>query len=216
VSTKRDYKPDTTWKKRRRVRRQGFVVVALVLVGLFASLLAYISDDSPSAQLSETSRPVALPPVANTRPLSEPLPSKPADAPAPKYDFYRVLPERELVIRKDELGNQKSAKTRKPALPEQSADTAEDASPKATRNPASTPDRYVIQAGSFRKYADADRLKAALAFMGIKAHIVEGTGKAGGTWHRVRIGPVKGRQEANALRKRLSDNNIPSIALKTK
>ena len=34
VSTKRDYKPNSTWKNRRNVRRQGLFVITLALVGL--------------------------------------------------------------------------------------------------------------------------------------------------------------------------------------
>ena len=53
MSIRRDYKPASTWQRRRQVvRRHGLLVITLVLIGLFAGLLAYIrqgGQPSPSA-----------------------------------------------------------------------------------------------------------------------------------------------------------------------
>jgi cell division protein FtsN len=56
---------------------------------------------------------------------------------------------------------------------------------------------YVLQAGAFQELARADLLKAALADLtGRPAYVVKVSGDA---LYRVRIGPVKGRPEAERL-----------------
>ncbi|MDQ2693977.1 MAG: SPOR domain-containing protein [Pseudomonadota bacterium] len=75
---------------------------------------------------------------------------------------------------------------------------------------------YVLQAGAFRRTADADRRKASLALLGIEARVETGTGSGGEVWHRVRIGPFATAGEAQAMRRRLHNNNIQSITLKAR
>ncbi len=220
MSTKRDYKPDTTWKARRRVRRQGLFVIALALVGLLGSLVAYISEDSQNDQATSLSQSPADD-AATTTAVKQAPPPEPA-RPKPKYDFYQVLPERELVIRGDELNNQAPAKIGKPIPPEQPEQPEQSAmATPAKPTPPSQPSRskntqrYVVQAGSFRRYTDADRRKASLAFLGIKAYIEVGTSNNGTRLHRVRIGPLANKQQADNLKQRLRANNIQAIALRS-
>ena len=67
--------------------------------------------------------------------------------------------------------------------------------------------------GSFRAASDAEQLKARLALIGIVAQVqtvtVDDT-----TWHRVRVGPVASAREADAMRERLQQNDIPSLVMK--
>ena len=220
MSTKRDYKPDTTWKARRRVRRQGLFVIALALVGLLGSLVAYISEDSQNGQATFPSQS-SSDDTATATAAKQTSPPEPA-RPKPKYDFYQVLSERELVIRGDELSNQAPAKVGKPIpseqpeQPEQSA-MATPAKPKPPPQPTRSKgaQRYVVQAGSFRRYTDADHRKASLAFLGIKAYIEVGTSNDGTRLHRVRIGPLANKQQADNLKQRLRANNIQAIALQS-
>ena len=71
----------------------------------------------------------------------------------------------------------------------------------------------MIQAGSFRNHADADRRKASLALLGISSRIEIAAGPDNTTWHRVRIGPLKNSSEAQTLRRRLEKNDIQCIAI---
>jgi hypothetical protein len=99
VSIKPDYKPDQTWKARRQVRFYGFLIITLILIGLFSSLLAYISKHPPGGteltlppvQQELTAPPRPQPPASQTDPAVR-QPNK------PKYDFYKLLPERQLNI----------------------------------------------------------------------------------------------------------------------
>lgn len=206
----RDYKPDNTWKKRRRVRLHGLVLVALVLIVLIGGVWAWFGggDDQPALV------PATAPPPAREQPQPIALPDKPK----PKYDFYSELPRRQVEIGREEITPPKpAAEPTPPRPPSQPAAAApKPAAPAASRQappPSKSRGRYVVQAGSFSSYAKADRQKAALAMLGIEARIESGTGSNNTTLHRVRIGPIDDAEKVRALRLRLQQNNIPSIAI---
>ena len=102
MSIRRDYKPAANRQRRRqKVRRNGLLVLTLVLIGLFGGLLAYIKGDRNQASAPEVATPtqrpapavVSAPPkVAAPEPVSEPAPAR------PKYDFYTELPKRQVEI----------------------------------------------------------------------------------------------------------------------
>jgi cell division protein FtsN len=109
------------------------------------------------------------------------------------YDFFTVLPEMEVVVPEQEL----SAKNRPAETPAAQADTGS----------------YLLQVGSFRDNSDAEQFKARLALLGVAAQIQSVTVNDA-TWHRVRVGPVKGVQAADEMRTRLAKNGIESLVMK--
>ncbi len=108
----------------------------------------------------------------------------------PRYDFFTVLPEMEVVVPEQEL--------RREAAP-------------ATTNSAQQ--SYILQVGSFRNAADAEQMKAQLALLGSVATVQTVTVDKQ-TWHRVRIGPFKGARRADEMRRMLSDNQIDTLVMK--
>ena len=109
MSIRRDYKPASTWQRRRQsARRHGLLVVTLVLVGLFGGLLAYIKGDRtlhPAVSTAAPSQPrhrPAAPLHPNRRP--PPLKSYPRrsslntiftpNCPSDRSTFNRTLPVR--------------------------------------------------------------------------------------------------------------------------
>lgn len=74
--------------------------------------------------------------------------------------------------------------------------------------------RYLIQAGTFREERHADTLRARLALLGLSAQTETLAGNGTLARHRVRVGPIDGRQEANRLMARLRDNEINAILLR--
>ncbi|MGV6852535.1 MAG: SPOR domain-containing protein, partial [bacterium] len=68
------------------------------------------------------------------------------------------------------------------------------AKPQQSKSPTSNK-QYFVQAGSFAKYADADAVKAELAFTGLVANVVK-TSIKGKTWYRVVLGPYSGKRKA--------------------
>jgi len=119
--------------------------------------------------------------------------AEPAKPKKPRYDFFTVLPEMEVVVPEQELSRKA----------EPAPDTA----------PASTQDSYILQVGSFRNAADAEQMKARLALLGSIANVQTVTVN-GQTWHRVRIGPFKGARMADEKRRMLSDNQIDTLVMK--
>ncbi|WP_435100975.1 SPOR domain-containing protein [Arhodomonas sp. AD133] len=173
--------------------------------------------------------------------FDEPARERPADdTPAeskkdkPRFEFYRLLPEQEVEVPSDNEGSETS-NTRPPKRPEPE--------PQPAREPTTTPERdqrataagsdapgndtettasadtgsnqrYLLQAGSFRNAADADRMKAKLALLGVEVRIQKVELAGGELWHRVRIGPYGERARVNRIRQRLQDNGVETILLK--
>lgn len=63
----------------------------------------------------------------------------------------------------------------------------------------------LMQCGSFRKRADAERLKAAIAMQGLESEIYPSNG---GTWYRVVLGPYETKRAAEADRHTLQRASI--------
>ncbi len=214
MSSRRDYKLGSSWQNRRRLRLHGLLVLTLVVVGLFGSLLAYVRSKS-------TPEPARIQSAVSQEKKVEPArPAEPAPASSlavkPKYDFYKVLPERKLVIA-NQSGQHPAAK------PGQGVPPVELISRSQATNPPGatgrTPEQkgaaekktgaYTLHAGSFRDRAEADRRKASLLAMGVQARVETITGADGGKIHQVRIGPVRDAAAMKTLKQRLQQNNIP-------
>ena len=120
--------------------------------------------------------------------------SKPEAKPdKPRYDFFTVLPEMEVVVPEQELQEYNQ--------------------PQSPQTPQTDTESYLLQVGSFRQASDAEQMKARLALLGITAKI-QTVIVNGATWHRVRIGPVTGARQADELRQRLSANGIDCLVMK--
>ncbi|MFQ5993516.1 MAG: SPOR domain-containing protein [Acidiferrobacterales bacterium] len=123
---------------------------------------------------------------------------EPASAPTtktakPKFDFYTILPEIETVMPESE-----PARATRPA--------------KVTSQKKNV--SYVLQAGSFAKFEDADRLKARLALNGLVASIQRVTIQGKGEYHRVRLGPYDNLKELDVTNRRLNELGIRALRLK--
>ncbi|MGB5468273.1 MAG: SPOR domain-containing protein, partial [Sedimenticolaceae bacterium] len=128
-------------------------------------------------------------------PQGKPQPAARSEAPPPKprFDFYNMLPEMEVVVPDEEL---EPAATAAPT-------------PAATR--AAT---YLLQVGSFRRNEDADRLKAQLALLGFEAKVERARINAQDTRYRVRSGPYRDTQAVNKARQRLVENGFSGIVIR--
>ncbi len=137
------------------------------------------------------------PPAAGAPPIA---PAEQASRPAPQFEFYRLLPQQEVVVPEPE-----------PLPPRE---TAGEPGERPAIESASASARYLLQAGSFRSGEDAERLKARLALLGIEAGIQTVELAGGETWHRVRVGPLPAGERLNQIRARLERNAIDTILLK--
>jgi len=119
-----------------------------------------------------------------------------AEPKKPRYDFFTVLPEMEVVVPEQELSSK-----------------ANKAGPVSDTAANTVQDNYILQAGSFRNASDAEQMKAQLALLGSMATVQKVTVN-GQTWHRVRVGPFRGAREANEMRRMLADNQIDTLVMK--
>jgi cell division protein FtsN len=109
-----------------------------------------------------------------------------------KYDFYEMLPNFEVVV------------------PEKDKEVKRDltATAKVERQGV-----YVLQAGSYRNEADADRVRAQLSMQGIDAK-VQRVAVDSDVWHRVRIGPITKLDDLNKLRKQLKAADVDALVIR--
>ena len=110
------------------------------------------------------------------------------------------MPKIELISRQGRSSD-KPAAAKPAAAPAQTANTAPSGS-------------WMIQAGAYSTFDDADRVRAKLAIMGIRARVEAGVSN-NKPIHRVRIGPLLSKSVAENLNRQLSENNIPALLLKT-
>lgn len=121
----------------------------------------------------------------------EPAAAEPEEPAEQRFDFYEMLPNFEVVI------------------PEQETNVSRDTQKAAVVQPGI----YVLQAGSFTDFEDADRRRAQLALQGIESRIQRVT-IDDKTYHRVRIGPTNDLDELNRLRNRLKAANIDVLRIR--
>jgi len=113
-----------------------------------------------------------------------------------RYDFYTILPETETL------------------LPSRAARSAGSAT-RSERPEAGV--SYVLQAGSFNNFKEADELKARLALAGMVAQIQKVSIEGRGDYYRVRLGPYDRLDKLDAAEQRLKQLGITrTLALKVK
>lgn len=168
----------------------GLLVGAIVTVGLLLR-----GQWSEAGNLLPRPNPEARAPVASEEPVAQDAP----EPKKPKYEFYDVLRDKEVIIPDAELSAQAQAEADKPA---------EEAAPEATDGP-----RYLIQAGAFRSSSDAEALKARIALTGEVAR-VESAEIQGGTIYRVRLGPYPNASTLAAAKQALGSHGIDAVAIR--
>lgn len=160
-------------------------MLAGLAIGLFVAFLIYLRNlPSPEALEKQAGQPV----------------EDKSGRPKPVFNFYEILPELEVIV------------------PELEVSVRKDDQPPQPEPPAPTPqlqqgEKFILQAGSFNQFEEADKLKAHLALLGVEAQIQK-VSVDNKTWHRVRIGPFTDRQSLNVTRRRLKENDIEAITLK--
>jgi cell division septation protein DedD len=198
----------------RRNGGSGFPGWAWLLIGLLLGAAGFAAYSlrghwsSPTSLLPQPN-PDARPPASSDdgTPVAEPV-----EKPRPKYDFYTLLPEKEVVIPDAELEARARAEAaRRAAAANVPATTATTPASPATAptEPATTGsgERYLIQAGAFRGSNEAEALKAQIALTGEVARI-ESAEINGVTVYRVRMGPYPDASALAAAKQALAAHGI--------
>lgn len=190
----RDYKHRRKSSRKSKPSRSWLWFVAGVLIGVAGTLFAEFQEYFSAEGVVQAVRDAA----SSDRPEAsaegkEQKPEKKAKR--PRFEFYTMLPEMEVVVPEHELTGTSTA---------------------ASQRAESDDVTYVLQAGSFRKLAQADRLKAELALIGMPAQIQTVSIEGGTKWHRVRVGPFTNLQALNEARSELQSNGLKVMVLKVR
>lgn len=154
-------------------------ISAVVLVVYFSGV--GLKDVAPKQIVQVITKPVE--PEKITKPV-EPKPTQ--------FDFYTILPEKEVVVPEYEI------KTR----------TREE------RVGVAKTTQYVMQAGSYNARKEAEKMQAKLSSMGIEAKIQ--TAKVDNTIrYRVKMGPFAQIASVNTINARLKQSGIDVIVTET-
>ena len=150
-----------------------------IVTGLFIAFLYHLTGVRTPAHKAEPPKKAVAQPAK----------------PKQKYDFYTLLPDKEVV------------------QPDSTRDKDKD-KPKPNQ-PAGKPETFLIQTGSFRTKDEADHRRAELILLGldVKVQQVELGDEA---WHRVQLGPFDTQDKLDAARTTLRDNHIEHILVRLK
>ena len=183
----RDYKT----KRRKNTGFSGWMgVLCGLAVGLGVAGIVYIKDHRPDAQIARLAKPDKKKSRGNEVPGAETADSG-AEEPAKSYDFYDMLPKFEVVVPEKE----------------------KDVRPDIKSVPETRRGTYVLQAGSYKNFADADRVRAKLALQGVESK-VQKVSVDNDTWHRIRIGPISKLDELNRLRQILRKADVDVLVIR--
>lgn len=186
-------------RKRKRSRKKtqqeypGWVWMLFGLsIGLSVAFAIYMKDREASGQARSVAPAPA--PAHTASAIGDDAAAeapKPEDQPEHRFDFYDMLPNFEVII------------------PEQEPDVHQDTG----QEPIEQPGVYVLQAGSFSDFSDADRRRAELALLGVESRI-QRVSIDDRTYHRVRIGPTRDLDHLNMLRARLRQADIDVLRIR--
>lgn len=212
-------------RSKNQARRNGGSAMpgwAWLLIGLLVGALAisaWLLRDrwQQSGSLLPQPNPNAQAPAATDAGVVVATPEKKKM----QYDFFYILPEKEVVIPDAELAEQAQAEARKQAEAQAEAQAAvtatgdtppvappaTPAAPVASASTQSDGSRYLLQAGAFRGIDEAEALKAQIALSGEVARIETAEIK-GTTVYRVRMGPYASASALAAAKQALVSHGI--------
>jgi cell division protein FtsN len=155
---------------------------------------------------------------AGKSPANKPANNEPTK---PKYDFYTLLPESEVILPPQAI-EPPTPPAQKPVTPEEAAkiDAARAEAalngqvppppPVVAKGPVTS--QFFLQAGSFRRKDDADSLRAQIILLGQNVKVESGTVREE-TWHRVLVGPFATRDQLGQAQKSLAASGFSNLLL---
>jgi len=165
-----------------------------LIAGLFVAFLVFLQM---RPQQMDGSQNVVLekPAEAASRELhrvrEKPIPPPPK----PRFDFYNLLPEMEVIVPEQEISGTQTHEGVKQV---------------------EKPGTYLLQAGSFRSQQQADQLRAKLALLGLETSLQTVSINSTQAWHRVRVGPFNNLKDLNEARSLLKKNGVDAILIRLK
>lgn len=172
----------------------GLLAITLLLLGGLGYGLYHLTKVTPE----KVDTPISS---ISKQEIHKPQPKKPVPKPAvveksvenqdkKRFEFYEMLEKSEV-------------------------ETSQVDAYKSTPKDAKSQHSYLLQAGSFKIKADAERMRAQLILMGLpNVHTSPSTSKDGSTWYRVRTGPFDNRSRLSKAYDKLVQKNIQPLRIK--
>ncbi|MCU7939716.1 MAG: SPOR domain-containing protein [gamma proteobacterium symbiont of Bathyaustriella thionipta] len=170
-------------------------IVIGILVGGFVIFLVYLDKIPTEGENQAESNQVQKKQASQTD-------KKPQQA-RHQFDFYTVLPDREVKV--DNASDEKQRKKVTPKAPKPTA--------QVVTNKQNSTSLYQLQVGAFKELTKADAMKARLAFIGVESNI-QVIYSNGQKMYRVRVGPSTDEQKINHIKKQLKAQNINTFVQK--
>ena len=185
-----DYAKRKPKKQRKPAVSRGVMLLTLVVSTAFLAGLLMLSQQPDDAKASTAVSEKTNPTKAvKVTPKNN---SKAASNQNDSFDFYTLLPDSEVT----------------PVKVDAYISTPKDPNKKTDA---------LLQAGSFRKLADANRLRAKLILLNMSNVVTEKTvSSSGSIWYRVRVGPFSSRSTLNKAEDILAQQGIQSLQIKKK
>lgn len=161
-------------------------LVSGLAIGLFVAFLLQLEPGSETVKRDKTPPP---PPPSQS--------SKASDE--PRYDFYTLLPESEVIVPQGSV------------TPPPPADEGTTQSTTETTTESGT--RFFLQAGSFRKQSEADRVRAQILLLGLDVRLEDARLDSGDVWYRVQVGPYTDRTKLSQAQQVLTGNGFDNLLL---
>ena len=165
-----------------------------MIAGLFVAFLVYLQMRSPD-EPAERSKAIEKPVLEAERGARESAEKPIPPLSKPRFDFYNLLPEMEVIVPEQEI---KGTPTREGV------------------KQVERPGTYLLQAGSFRSKRQADQLRAKLALLGLETSLQTVSINSNQAWHRVRVGPFDNLKDLNEARSLLKNNGVDAILIRLK
>ena len=183
-----DYAKRKPKKQRKPAVSRGVMLLTLVVSIAFLAGLLMLSQQPDDAKASTAVSEKTNPTKAvKVTPKNN---SKAASNQNDSFDFYTLLPDSEVT----------------PVQVDAYISTPKDPNKKTDA---------LLQAGSFRKLADANRLRAKLILLNMTNVVTEKTvSSSGSVWYRVRVGPFSSRSTLNKAEDILAQQGIQSLQIK--
>ncbi|MES1923920.1 SPOR domain-containing protein [Salinisphaera sp. T31B1] len=134
----------------------------------------------------------------------------------PRFSFYKMLPNYEVVIPEEEYPDKQQTSSNTHHSTPAGEPPPKPSRPQPTTPKVDEPGNYIIQAGSFSTFADADRRKAELALLGVPAQIVDVDLASGKTVYRVQSQTITSSSKLNDTLGRLRENRIDTLVMRAK
>ncbi|RUR34998.1 SPOR domain-containing protein [Vreelandella andesensis] len=210
--------------------------LAGLAVGFF--LAQHQHGTAPWQKQEDTPQATVLPKPADSDERSAARQTESATETAmPTFEFYTLLPDTEIIApgvslpstvnrpeataqqrqttaNNDTTASSESARQDDPIAqviaanmrPEEQVAAAQ----QATAN--SAPNRYMLQAASFRELSDAEQLRGRLRNLSLLAQVSEVKAN-GDTWHRVQVGPYEDTRELNRAQDLMATQGIEPLLI---